>query len=146
VQFCIDCWKKISEVIAAAHTWAGATLEPKMTCEEGVGEAQSLGESQIFTEILKAWDGPPTEVVTPIKDELLLLSEPTNDAGRLHVVKAPAEVKGWLTRKSPYWPRNFASMLIYSIGEEVVTNETCVFLNVNHALIVDAPPDPDNES
>jgi hypothetical protein len=143
VQFCMACWRKISKVIAGAHAWTGAALETKMQCETDVGQAQVLTESEIFPEVAKAWDGPPTEIVAPRERELLLLREPVEGADCLHVITAPTTAKGWATPSSRYWPRPYASMLLYSTGKEVTSDDTCVFFARANALVSVAPREED---
>lgn len=139
VQFCMACWKEISEVIAAAHAWTGATLEPTMQCDTEVGQAQLLTESEVFPEVAKAWDGPPTDMVAAREKELRLLREPMEGADCLHIVTAPSGAKGWVTSSSRYSPAPYASMLLYSIGEDVIGENTCVFFERAKALLTKAP-------
>jgi hypothetical protein len=139
VQFCMGCWKKISEVIAGAHAWSGAALERGIQCEAEIGQAQLLTESEIFPEVARAWDGPPTEIVAPREGELLLLREPIEGADCLHAITAPTTAKGWVTSTSRHWPAAYGSMLLYNIGEEVVGRNTCVFFSRAKALVSAAP-------
>jgi hypothetical protein len=145
VQFCMDCWKKISVVIVEAHSWCGADLEPQMTCGGEVGEAQLLTESEVFPEVARAWDESPTEIVSPRENELPLLNAPLDSADRLHVITAPASAKGWVTVGSPYWSSEYASMLVHSIGDSEVNENTCVFFEHKKAFISVAPQEDEHE-
>ena len=82
VQFALNSLAKIAEVFSKTHEWAGFGSLKSGTCEHFNSEDyRNLRESQVFFEVAKAWEEPPTEEASPTGSVLLLLDGPS-DRGR----------------------------------------------------------------
>lgn len=145
VQFCATAWEKIATIIGDAHKLAGASFEPSAKCKHEAKIYGRLLESDIFPEVGAAWSGsgPPTHEVLPYDEQLDLFAEPWNESDVLHSITAPQSVKGWVGGQSAWWSPHFISMLIYSIGEEVITKDTAVFFQHRKSRIRELPNESD---
>ena len=131
VEFCATAWEKIAAIISDAHKLAGALFEPSAKCKHEGKTYGRLLESDIFPEVGAAWagSGPPTHEVLPRAGRIDLLAEPWDKGEALHSIVTPQTVKGWVGDQSKWWSPHFISMLVYSIGDDVVRKDTAVFLN-----------------
>lgn len=146
VGFCMASWVKLAEIVAEAHGWLGRTMRHEASCHEWLEDAAVLRESEVFSEVEKAWEGPPTEEVRPRNDSLLLLEAPHEEAAVLHKIAPPPTVKGWVGESSGLWPSEYLSMLVYSIDGTVVTSHTGVFFDRRQAVIEGVPPPEEEET
>jgi hypothetical protein len=148
VQFSITSLSRIGAVFSKAHDWAGfGPIEPGVCEHFNSVDYQNLRESEIFLEVEKAWDGPPAEELSPAKETLSLLAVPSESAEVLHQIPLGKSAKGWInTRPSKFWSRQFASMLVYSIGDEVITKDTSVFFRCADASISTLPDTPPEDA
>jgi hypothetical protein len=135
VEFCVGCWEKIASVVSETHAWLGFKFEPEAKCKHWSSEYRSVRESEIFSEVAEAWEAPPTELVKPRKDTLSLLADPRELSDVLYRISPGSSVKGWVGGPSPLWDRAYASMLVYSIDDTVIEENTCVFLKMADATI-----------
>lgn len=145
VQFALGALEKIADVFSEAHKWVGGGAFNTGRCDHFTSEEyRDLRESEVFPEVAKAWDGPPTEQVSPAKGGLSLLSAPSDSARVLHRISESKKAKGWVnSTPSKFWDREFCSMLLYSIGEDVITLKTGVFFKRSAASITEMPHDED---
>lgn len=143
VQFALSSLGKIAEIFSKVHEWAGFHAFKHGNCEHFDSEDyRALRESEVFPEVAKAWDGPPTEQVSPVKSALLLLRAPSDSSDALHEVPVGKTAKGWINMEfSKFWDREFTSMLLYSIGEDVITKNTGVFFRRSSASVTKIPQD-----
>jgi len=130
VRFCDECWKKLVEVLSETHGWLGQAFRIENNCKHLGRDFQTLLESEIFAEVPKAWDSAPTELVEPAVETLQLYAEPNEAAEIYYSVKKGQKIKGWIGGRSPLWSSNFASMLVYSMDDEVVLRNTSVFIKL----------------
>jgi hypothetical protein len=146
VGFCISAWERIARIVKDAHRLAGAVFEPSAKCKHGAKTYGRLLESDIFPEVGTAWAGagPPTHEVLPNK-KINLLAEPWTGSEIIHSVAAPKVVKGWVGGQSKWWSPHFISMLIYSIGDEVIRKDTAVFFEHRKAIIRELPEEAEHE-
>jgi hypothetical protein len=145
VAFCASCWQRIAEVVFDIHDWQGCRYE-KANVSEGIRSGyQILRESQVFPEVVKAWDSEPTEMVEGLGKNLELLEAPSPDSKVLQKIDGPKTVKGWVGGRSRFWSSNYRSMLIYSIGDIVITKSTAVFFESSKARVTTLPS-PDDET
>lgn len=137
VQFALSTLTKIAEVFSQTHEWAGYGPLKSGKCEHFNSEDyRNLRESEVFLEVAKAWDSDPTEELSPNEGALLLLDVPSDSGKALHEVPVGKAAKGWInTGPSKFWDREFTSMLLFSIGEEVITKNTCVFFKRSAATV-----------
>ncbi len=137
VQFALSSLDKIADIFSQAHEWAECgAFSPGGCAHLNSEEYRSFRESEIFPEVAKAWDGPPTEQVRPVKDGLSLLSAPSDSARILHWIGEKKVAIGWVnTEPSRFWNREFCSMLLYGIGDDVITTRTAVFFRRSAASI-----------
>jgi hypothetical protein len=149
VQFALSSLAKIAEVFSKTHEWAGFGPINSENCEHfNSTDYQNLRESEVFLEVAKAWDGPPTEELFPTQDTLALLATPSESSKVLYEIPSGKSAKGWINiQPSKFWSRHYASMLLYSIGEDVITKNTGVFFkrSVGSISTLDYP-DPLEES
>ena len=143
VDFCLSFWRKLADVIAAAHEWIGRTVTFTLDCHEWLPEARVIRESQIFPEVARAWEEPPTEEVRPRGESLQLLAHPGGKTP-LHDVKATSVIRGWVSSPNLPWPSQFLSMLVYSIDSTPVREGTAVCFDRRQAVISQAPEDEDD--
>lgn len=135
VKFCADTWEKIATVVGKAHQLRGAEYGSTAECKHAVPEAQVLRESQLFPEILKAWDvGDPTEEVSPIDADLPLYQYASQESPVLHRIQAGASALGWVNEKR-IWGESFISMLLLQVNDQIVEENTCVFFNIRCARV-----------
>jgi hypothetical protein len=144
VEFCISVWEKVAAIVAEAHQWLGAEFTPVADCRHGSERYGFLLESDVFPEVAKPWGGPPTHEVVSRDAQLDLLAEPRDGAEAWHVVQQPAIVKGWVGGPSTWWPPQYGSMLVHSIGEAEVVENTGVFFELRKALVT-LIPQPEGE-
>jgi hypothetical protein len=137
VGFCISAWEKLAAIISDAHKMAGSGFEPLAKCKDRAKIYGRLLESQIFPEVGNAWSGsgPPTHEVLLKNNKLDLLAEPLANGEILHSVAVPKVIKGWVGGQSDWWSLHFISMLVYSIGDEVVKKDTAVFFKHREAIV-----------
>jgi hypothetical protein len=129
VQFALGSLSNIAEAFSQCHAWAGFGPLQSVKCEHfNSVDYQNLRESEVFPEVAKAWDGSPTEELSPVEDTLPLLAVPAEASDVLHEIPAGKSAKGWINiEPSKFWSLQFASMLLYSIGDEMITKDTGVF-------------------
>lgn len=137
VQFAHGCLAKIADVFSKTHSWAGFGPLRAGQCEHfNSVNYQILRESQVFPEVAKAWNRPPTEEIAPAKDKVLLLMAPSDTSTIAYEIPADKSARGWINiSRSQYWDREFASMLLYSIDGEVITKNTAVFFRRSEASL-----------
>jgi hypothetical protein len=137
VQFALGTLETVARVFSQTHEWAGFGHIDRGNCEHFNSEGyRNLRESEVFKEVEKAWDGPPTEQLAAVEGSLALLAVPADSSEVLHKVSGGTAAKGWInTEPSKYWSPDFASMLLYSIGDEVITKDTGVFFKRSAASI-----------
>jgi hypothetical protein len=152
VQFALNSLAKIAGVFSATHEWAGFGALKTGNCEHFNSEDyRNLRESEVFLEVSKAWDGHPTEKVSPISGELSLFADPSETGDVLHKIPAGKAAKGWVgTLQSRFWGPEFASMLLYSIDDETITKDTAAFFKRSAASVStlddpESPDEPDSE-
>ena len=63
VAFCASCWQKIAEVMFEVPEWQKCSYQGGAIFDDIPTDYQVLRESQIFPEVIKAWDDEPTEMV-----------------------------------------------------------------------------------
>lgn len=146
VAFSIACWRKLAEVSAEAHDWLGRRVPHQASCHGWIAEAATLRESEIFPEVEAAWEGDPTDEVRPRADSLDLLEAPLATSDVLHKVQAPAAAVGWVGPPSPLWPRPYVSMLLYSVGDVVVSVDTAVFFDPSKAVVSPVPDEATDQA
>lgn len=130
VQFALSSLEKIANVFSSTHEWAGFGPLKSGFCEHfNSVEYQNLRESEVFLEVAKAWEGHPTEELVPNPGSPLpLLAIPSESGVVLHEIPQGKSAKGWANAQaSKFWSSQFGSMLLYSIGEEVITKSNGVF-------------------
>ena len=96
VEFCIECWERIAEVVADAHAWQGSIFAPEAGCKRSLSDYRSLRESEIFPEVAKAWDSSPTEVIEPKGLNLEFRAEPHIGSEVSHLITKGQRVEGWV--------------------------------------------------
>jgi hypothetical protein len=133
--FCISVWEKLAAIVSEAHTWLGARYTPSASCKHGIEDVTFLVESDVFPEVERAWSGSPTEEILPRDEELPLLAEPWDGAEVWHVVQQPAVATGWVGGQSPWWPPEYCSMLLFSIADREIAENTGVFFRCRDALV-----------
>jgi hypothetical protein len=145
VQFALGTLTKIASVVSRVHEWAGFGVLKSGNCEHfNSDDYRNLRESEVFVEVAKAWDSDPTEALSPIEHPLPLLEAPLETADTLHEIPAGTVAKGWInTRRSKFWSPDFASMLLYSIGDQPVTKDTAVFFKRSAASVSKLPVSDD---
>jgi hypothetical protein len=85
---------------------------------------------------MKAWDGVATERVIPSEEMLPLRKFPFDDAEVLYTLTPRMAARGWVSMGlSTYWPRNYASMLVYSIGGKGLRLRNSVFFDRTKAQV-----------
>lgn len=130
VDFCMRSFGAIMEVVVAAHEWCGARLQLGPPCTHEQQEYRTLRESMIFPEVMKAWDGPPTERLLPSSDGVPLLAFPWEEAEVLYVVTPKQIARGWIADStSQLWPPRYASMLVYSFAGRRLRFRNSVFFD-----------------
>jgi hypothetical protein len=135
-DFCARSFAAVVEVLSAAHEWCGTHHNPKVTCNHSSIEYRTLRESMVFPEVMKAWDGAVTERVLPLGETLPLRKFPFDDAEVLYTLTPKKLARGWVSMAiSPYWPRNYASMLVYSVGGKRLRLRNSVFFDRTKAQV-----------
>jgi hypothetical protein len=135
-EFCTRAFAAIIEVLSAAHEWCGASFDTKVNCDHKSKEYRALRESTVFPEVEKAWDGPPTERLLPRTESLNLRLFPFDEAKVSYVVTPKKIARGWISDwPSPFWPRKYASMLIYSFAGRRIRLRNSVFFDRSQAII-----------
>jgi hypothetical protein len=130
VEFCMRCLAAVVEVVSAAHEWCGSQFRHIVTCSHASADFRTLRESMICPEVRKAWRSGPTERVLPLGDTLPLRKFPFDDAPVLYTVTPEKTARGWVSDwTSPFWPKNYASMLVYSLGGKSLTLKNSVFFD-----------------
>jgi hypothetical protein len=90
----------------------------------------------VFPEVMKAWDGGATERVLPSGEMLPLRKFPFDDAEVRYTLTPKKVARGWVSMAiSPYWPRNYASMLVYSVGGKRLRLRNSVFFDRTKAQV-----------
>jgi hypothetical protein len=147
VQFALVALTKIADVVSRVHEWTGFGTLQEGKCEHiNSDEYRNLRESEIFSEVVAAWDGLATEAVTTATgvNSVPLLAEPLETADVLYTIPAGSSAKGWTTnRESKLWSPEFASMLLYSIDHQVITKDTAVFFKRSLASVSKLPTPDD---
>lgn len=136
VEFANRCLAAVAEVVSAAHTWCGATHNPVVTCDHASGDFRTLRESMIFPEVMKAWNEDPTERLQPKGKSLALRELPFDDAKVLYTLPTGKNARGWASdRVSPFWPKKYGSMLLYSVSGKRVRLSNAVFFDWEQAAV-----------
>lgn len=130
VEFCVGCWKKLVTMLSETHAWVGRAFQVEENCVHSDDDFRILLESEIFAEVSKAWESRPTELIEPTVETLQLYAEPDETAEVYHSIKIGQKIRGWLGGRSPLWSTNFASMLVYSVDEQVLSKNTSVFIKL----------------
>jgi hypothetical protein len=130
VDFCVRAFGAILEVVVAAHEWCGARLTVGAPCNHQQQEYRTLRESSIFPEVMKAWDGPPTERVLATDMSLPLLAMPWEGAEVLYNITPKKIARGWVSGSiSPFWEPQYTSMLVYSYAGRRLRFRNSVFFD-----------------
>lgn len=135
VEFCMKCLNKYAMVLVHTHDWLGRSFEPKLEHLEDRCDFGNLRESEVFSEVVKAWDSPATEIVIAKKGGLKLTADPGLDSEALYLVAPGSKIKGWVGGRSPFWDSQFCSMLIYSIDNNIVETNSSVFFKKSDAAV-----------
>jgi hypothetical protein len=135
VEFCMKCFNKYSSLIADVHEWLGKSFKSELEQEHDRADFGTLRESDVFSEVSKAWDSSATEIVIAKKRDLKLAADPGPDSETLHLVMRGSRVKGWVGAASPFWDPQYSSMLVYSIDENIVESNTSVFFKRSDATV-----------
>lgn len=135
VEFCLECWQKLVGVLSETHRWLGQAFKLEENCKHADHDFRTLLESEMFAEVSKAWDSKPTELIEPTVETLQLYAEPDEAAEAYHSIAREHKAIGWVGGTSPLWSNNFASMLLYSIDDQVISKNTSVFLRLSDAKI-----------
>lgn len=137
LEFCYQRFQELAEMLSASHSAVGASF-PTSSCSILKRDYQTLLESDYFPEVVKSWDGPPTELVRAVGEPLNFLELPTDSARVLHSANVDAEIKGWIGTEAP-WKGGFASILLFSIGGLEIAENTAAFFKLAKAKIEKIP-------
>jgi hypothetical protein len=137
LEFCCQRFQELSEMASAAHSAVGASFTPG-SCSILKRDYQRLLESDYFPEVVKSWDGPPTELVRAVGERLDFLKTPADSANILHSAKADEEIRGWVGTEDTI-RRGFVSILLFSIGGREISENTAAFFEVAKAKIEKMP-------
>lgn len=133
LEFCCKRFHELAEKLSDAHHAVGATFPPS-NCSLLKHDYQTVLESQYFPEVIKSWNGPPSELVRPSGERLDFFESPTNSATILHSVEAGVEIQGWVGTES-VWKEGFGSILLYTIGGTEIAKNTAAFFKLAEAEI-----------
>lgn len=135
IAFARASLQKIGSVVCRAHTIAGVP-EPEvdLSCLGDDGHMTIL-ESQLYPEVLKAWEGPPAEVVKAAQEELVVTESVNPQSKVLHVIRKGQEARGWVSRARTWNDHGYRSIILYRIDGAVVSSETCGYIDDNAAII-----------
>ena len=129
-DFCTKTFADLVEVISDAHKWCGASYDTEVSCNHRSKQNRALRESQIFPEVARAWETKATERVLPKGKELPLRIFPFDESEVIYTLTPKRMARGWVSiTRSPYWPENYASMLVYSIGGRCLRLRNSVFFD-----------------
>jgi hypothetical protein len=98
-DFCAEALTRLAHVVSDAHRGCGASYDPVVECNHDSKQYRALRESQLFPEVL--YIAKPKRVAR----------------GRVSITR------------SPCWPENYASMLIYSLAGRCLRLRNSVFFD-----------------
>jgi hypothetical protein len=142
LSVCALRFQEVVSMVAEAHKCAGARFSGE-SCSVPTNGFQTLLESFFFPELYKVWESSPTEVVTPLQQELSLLEAPWDSAKILHRVSKGSQVHAWVGTH-PMWEEKFLTAIISTIDGKEVRKNTAIFFKKNDAA-VERLQQPDTE-
>jgi len=133
VSFCSSRFEELVRLSDQAHKDAGSAV-PEGMCSLGKTEYQIILESEFFPEVLAAWEGPPTHLVTATTGSLAFRQHPSESSQLLHSLAVGTDLRGWVCVENT-WTEGFRSILIAEIGGQPVRSNTAAFFKISQARV-----------
>jgi len=134
---------EVSEFVAVAHKCAGGKFIGGQ-CGASDSDCRTLLESDYFPEVLKAWEGQPTETIVSVVDELLLRDGPLDSSKVLHRASKGSAILACVGGH-PIWSNKHSTAIIFSIDGRDIRKDTAVFFEKSKASVTPIPRKEDED-
>jgi hypothetical protein len=141
LSVCSARFLEVAGIMREAHECAGGRFA-EGDCGVTNGDFRTLLESYYFPEVQKAWEGSPTETISPLLEELVLWQSPSDTAEILHRVPKGSLILGCVGTH-PLWEDQYLSAIIFSVDGHDIKKDTAVFLKKSEAKVRRLPQKPE---
>jgi hypothetical protein len=136
-KVCIDSLEQLRRIVWDAHEAHSGIHHPfpEEGCRHSEGGYTVIRESQMFPEIVRAWDGELPEILSAGPTGLRFLAGPSPAAPIWHELMPGQKARAWVGAPSTHWGSGYVSALLHSIKRKRVDKRTAVFFAMRDASV-----------